>query len=446
MTGMRARTQPSVAPGGLRFGRAVIVLACLFAAASLSGCRDAREIESVGFVLGLGIDETADGRIEVWAQVALPSAKPAEEEKRESWMTRSVGDTVWDALRQLNNRSTKVLFRAHVRALVIGERFARGGVARALDVLARDAQFRYKSWVFVTSDPVGDVLAVETKQSSSAALFLDDLMRNTARSSTAPRSRFLDLVTSIEEPGDQPLLARVSLVESEDGDGQSEGSARMAETAGDRGQGAGGSEGPEGAKGTPETEPKELRVEGSAALCGDRMVGWLDAEETAMALLVCNRLAAYSFVMPMPDNEGGTIGFDMIRSHADTLFPEGIHTGDAAGQVTDVVIRITGTVDIREVVSSEQLMSMQSLEGLQAGISQHLETGVRRLIEAAQNRLGCDIISIGECLRRRVPARVWKEEVASTWLDQFRTLRIVPDVHFEAGKRGMTMQSPRPVD
>ena len=127
MTGMRARTQPSVAPGALRFGRAVIVLACLFAAASLSGCRDAREIESVGFVLGLGIDETADGRIEVWAQVALPSAKPAEEEKQQSWTARSVGDTVWDAVRQLNDRSAKVLFRAHVRALVFGERFARGG-------------------------------------------------------------------------------------------------------------------------------------------------------------------------------------------------------------------------------------------------------------------------------------------------------------------------------
>ncbi|MGI6130293.1 MAG: Ger(x)C family spore germination protein [Bacillota bacterium] len=410
----RARTRTRTQPG------AVLVAVCLLAVVSVSGCRDAREIESVGFVLGLGIDETADGRIEVWAQVALPSAKPAEEEKRESWMASSVGDTVWDALRQLNNRSTKVLFRAHVRALVIGERFARGGVARALDVLARDAQFRYRSWVFVTSDPVGDVLGVETKQSSSAALFLDDLMRNTARSSTAPRSRFLDLVTSIEEPGDQPLLARVSL--------------------------AGPADAGRGAEGTPETEPKELRIEGSAALCGDKMVGWLDAEETAMALLVCNRLATYSFVMPMPGNEGGTIGFDMIRSHADTLFPEGIHTGDAAGQVTDVVIRITGTVDIREVLSSEQLMSMQFLERLQAGISQHLETGVRRLVEAAQNRLGCDIISIGECVRRRVPARVWKEDVASTWHDQFRTLRIVPDVHFEVGKRGMTMQSPRPVD
>lgn len=445
MTGMRARTQPSVALGGLRFERIVIVLVCLLASVCASGCRDAREIESVGFVLGLGIDETADGRIEVWAQVALPSAKPAEEEKQQSWTARSVGDTVWDAVRQLNSKSTKVLFRAHIRALVFGERFARGGVARALDVLARDAQFRYKSWVFVTSDPVGDVLEVETKQSSSAALFLDDLMRNTARSSTAPRSRFLDLLTSIEQPGDQPLLARVSLVGPADGGGQPEGPGGIAE-AGDPGQGAGGPEGPRGAEGTPQTEPKELRVEGSAALCGDRMVGWLDAEETAMALMVSNRLPAYSFLMPMPGGVGGTVGFDMIRSHTDTLFPEGVRTGGEVPPVTDVVFRITGTVDIREVLSREQLMSMRSMERLEADISQHLAARARQLVEAAQNRLGCDIISIGECVRRRVPARVWEEDVAPTWHDQFRTIRIVPDVHFEVGKRGMTMQSPRLID
>ncbi len=416
----------------------MLVTVCLVASAFAVGCRDAREVESVGFVLGLGIDETADGRIEVWAQVALPSAKPTEEEKQQSWTARSVGDTVWDAMRQLNNRSTKVLFRAHVRALVFGERFARGGVARALDVLARDGQFRYKSWVFVTSDPVGDVLGVETKQSSSAALFLDDLMRNTARLSTAPRSRFLDLLTSIEQPGDQPLLARIRLAGTADEGKQPEGDARAEEVGG--GQGAGGAEG------KPEAQPKELTIDGSAALCGDRMVGWLDAEETAMALMVCNRLAAYSFVMPMPGDEGGMVGFDMIRSHAETLFPEGLHISDAVSRVTDVVIRITGTVDIREVLSSEQLMSMRSLEGLEAGISRHLEAGVGRVIEAAQNRLGCDIIGLGECVRRRVPAGVWEEDVAPEWHDQFKTIRIVPDVHFEVGKRGMTMQSPRPVE
>ena len=79
----RARTRTRTQPG------AVLVAVCLLAVVSVSGCRDAREIESVGFVLGLGIDETADGRIEVWAQVALPSAKPAEEEKRSrGWRAR----------------------------------------------------------------------------------------------------------------------------------------------------------------------------------------------------------------------------------------------------------------------------------------------------------------------------------------------------------------------
>jgi len=176
------------------------------------------------------------------------------------------------------------------------------------------------------------------------------------------------------------------------------------------------------------------------------MVGWLDAEETAMALLVCNRLPAYSFVVPMPGDPGGTVGFDMIRSHTDTLFPEGVRTSGQAPPVTDVVFRITGTVDIREVLSSEQLMSVQSLKVLEDGISRHLEAGVRRLVEAAQNRLGCDMLGIGECVRRRMPAKVWEDDVATTWHEQFRTIKIVPDVHFEVGKRGMTMQSPRPVD
>jgi hypothetical protein len=162
--------------------------------------------------------------------------------------------------------------------------------------------------------------------------------------------------------------------------------------------------------------------------------------------MVCNRLEAYSFIMPMPGDEGGSIGFDMIRSRADTLFPEGIRTPRAAGHVTDVVIRVTGTVDIREVLSSEQLMSVRSLERLEAGISRHLEAGVRRLIDAAQNRLGCDVLGIGECVRRRLPAKVWEEDMAPTWHEQFTTMRIVPDIRFEVGKRGMTMQSPKPID
>ena len=86
-------------------------------------------------------------------------------------------------------------------------------------------------------------------------------------------------------------------MESEDGGGQPEGEAGMAEAG-----------------------PKELRIEGSAA-CAE--TEWRDGSmpRRRPCPMVCNRLAAYSFVMPMPGDQGGTIGFDMIRSHADTPSP-----------------------------------------------------------------------------------------------------------------------------
>ena len=445
----RSRTRQGTLRPGRRVFRAVVAALLLFGATVAGGCKDAHEIESVGFVLGLGIDETVDRRIEVWVQVALPSAKPQEADKQESWTAKAVGKTVWEAVRELNSRSAKVLMRAHVRTLVFGERFARGGVSRALDVLARDGQFRYKSWVLVTPDPIGDVLSAKTEQSSLAALFIDDIMRNTARSSTAPRSRFLDLLTAIEQPGDQPLLARVYLAEPEEGGGQpgdepgnDEKTPREAPGLGvGRGEGEGGEEG-----GGGKAEQRELRIEGSAAFRGDKMVGWLDGDDTAMALLICNKLAGYSFVMPMPGSEGGTVGLDVIRSRTHTLFPEGVRSSPSALGATHVKLRITGTVDVREVLSEQQLMSMRSLEELETGISQYFEAGVRRLIDAAQNRLGCDVISIGECVRRRIPARAWERDMAPVWHDVFRQTSIVPDVHIEVGKRGMTMQSPEPTE
>ena len=115
-------------------------------------------------------------------------------------------------------------------------------------------------------------------------------------------------------------------------------------------------------------------------------------------------------------------------------------------QVQYQAIRAEIDAAVAEVFATQRFVFGPQVERLEAEISRHLETGVSRLVEAAQNRLGCDIMGIGECVRRRVPARVWEEDVAPTWHDKFRAIVIVPDVHFEVGKRGMTMQSPRPVD
>lgn len=404
----------------------VLLVLLLLASVSICGCTDAQEIESVGFILGLGIDIADGGRVRIWVQTAVPSSKPEEAEKQPAWTTSSEGESVWDAMRKLNSRSAKALFRGHIKVLVFSEKYARGGIARALDVLARDGDFRYKSWVVVTSDPIERLFSVQAEHEAVASLHVNDIMLSATRSSTAPLSRFMDLITSLEQPGDQPLLARVSLVKSEPASGESEA-----------GQGANAGQG--GASGQEGVE-----ICGSAAFHDDKMVGWLDPEQTAAVLIMRNRLRDYSFTHRMPGREGGTVGVSLSGVRAAIEFPAQASTDPDALRGAEVRIRVRGRVDIREVNSGQQAMSRQSLDELASGLSRQIEENLAQLIHTAQHVLGSDIIGIGEMVRRRVSSRAWDQGISATWHDTFKTLKIVPDVSVEVVKRGMTTSSPVP--
>jgi len=67
----------------------------------------------------------------------------------------------------------------------------------------------------VTSDPVSKVFEVEAEQENMASAYINDMMRHAILSSTAPQSRFRDFISTLGEPGDQPILARVRLVKAD---------------------------------------------------------------------------------------------------------------------------------------------------------------------------------------------------------------------------------------
>jgi len=106
---------------------AVVCLLCVVLAFSLSGCWDARDIDHIGFVMGMGVDESDDGQTTVWVQMALPSPSLEKAGEFPGWMGSATGSTIMEAMSVLNTKSAKTLFRGHVRVLVIGERIARKG-------------------------------------------------------------------------------------------------------------------------------------------------------------------------------------------------------------------------------------------------------------------------------------------------------------------------------
>jgi len=110
---------------------------------------------------------------------------------------------------------------------------------------------------------------------------------------------------------------------------------------------------------------------------------------------------------------------------------------------SEVRIRVTGRVYIREVTSEEQFATVKASQNLSRGVSEQIEREMKSLIETAQRRLGSDILGIGEAVRRRISYYTWEREVAPEWNDIFKTLRIVPEVSLRVERQGTTMTSPR---
>lgn len=434
---------------------AILAMVCVTLMLATAGCGEGQEIESVGFIMGVGIDEAENGRIRAWVQSAIPSAKPSESAKEESWLASAEGATVWEALRNVGAKSGKVLFLAHVRSLIIGERFARSGLKDLLDVLARVGEFRAKSWVVVTSDPVDRILGVQSPQASIAASYINALMRNAGQLAVAPRSTVLSVIAATEEAGLQPVIARAKLVPQmspqeetpigrrPEGKGPTsgpnwEGGAEGGGAASEPG-GAGGSSGADSQ--APSSDAIELS--GAAAFRADKMMGWLSPEDTAMLLIVKNAGGEYSFIHDLPRGRG-TVAVSILSCRASFDLPKPIPTSVDAFRGARVVIRIRGEVDIRELASDESFSSLDEIEALNRGLSKQVEQRIRALVAVSQDQYGTDLLGMGEAFRQRISVQRWERDIAPRWHEVFRTLEIEPEARLEVRRRGMTVGSPKP--
>lgn len=134
----------------------IIILTVLFT----GGCWSRREIEDLGFVIGLGISQEESGLYSIIAQVANPKVIVAEHHGPRDVYTimKAEGITIFDALRNLTLVSGRRLYLAHIKTIIIHESIAKGGLSEIVGFLLQDMEVRLESEVFVSKIPPEDIL------------------------------------------------------------------------------------------------------------------------------------------------------------------------------------------------------------------------------------------------------------------------------------------------
>lgn len=364
----------------VQIGKTLVSLLLL---AALCGCWNSRELDTLGIVMGVGIDA---GEKEEELLFTAQLVKPGEIGSPQSgsgrggapyWNLQCAAATVFGAVRGLTAQSDRRLFFPHNEVIVLGREAAEGGVQRYLDFFQRGHETRSGVMLLVAEGQAAALLDVPSELENVPAANLAALSKQYADATAMARSvKLSDFVES--------LLS-----------GSTAATAPLAEIVRDSQHGR-----------------DSVAITGTAVFRGDRMTGTLTPTESRGLLWVLGEVK--SGILVVPDPKGDKVSLEILR--VKTKVTPRLRDGVP-------VLRVA----VREEGNLAEEMGRTDLTGLDdaAFLEDRAAEAIRQEIAAALHRaqtMGADIFGFGEAVRRKYPD-AW-DGMKENWDTLFKTLEV----------------------
>jgi spore germination protein KC len=415
--------------------RAVAIVALGVFLSVSAGCWSRREIETLGFVVAVGVDTSlgathwdspdVDGdprpRMQFTAQITKPSAIVAGErsqtQERPFWVVSATGRTLLECIRNLSEVSPRILCWPHNRWFLIGEEYAKGGVTRVLDLLERDQETRRRALVGVVKDGrAWDLLQTEFELERTPSEAGRGIVSNVSgRLSTVAVASINDFTVALASEGIDPIALRVEVIPY----------TSPYEITGDVAR---------------EEVKAAARLSGAAVFRSDKLVGWLDGREARGYNWVVGKVTSGILVVDAtqrsiePDPQASLIGLEIIRAKG--AFKPKI-TDD--GRNIGIVVKISAEANIADV---QPYIDSYGDSELWTFMERRLEEAIRDEVMAAISKaqeLRADIFGFGREVYRTNP-KVWKQ-VKDRWYEVFAHMEPEIEVSAKIVRSGLKVRS-----
>lgn len=156
------------------------ILYILILSLFLTGCFSYRDVNRVVFVTSIGIDLDEENKPILYAE-AFASMRPTKEIAGGA-ETRVVfscsGETIFEAIRNLNRTSALKLNYTQNKAIIFSEKAAKYGLDNFLDVLIRDQELLLRKYLYITKIDLKELMKIKLNEETYIGIFLDDLAVN----------------------------------------------------------------------------------------------------------------------------------------------------------------------------------------------------------------------------------------------------------------------------
>ncbi|WP_020433943.1 Ger(x)C family spore germination protein, partial [Paenibacillus riograndensis] len=316
----------------------------------------------------------------------------------------SEADTVFEAVRKITTLSPRKIYFPHLRICVISESMAMEGIAKPLDFLSRDHEFRSDFYLVITKGASAeDTLKIMTPLDPIPADQLFSSLESSKKNWSPSTTVTLDqLMADLISEGKQPILTGLQIV----GDQNSGDTKKNVEKI---------------------SPPTRLQFSGIAVFKKDRLIGWLNEIESKGYNFILDKVQSSVGFVDCP--KGGKVAMEMIRNH--TSMKGNVYRGEPRININLQIEANVGEVECSDL----DLTKVSTIYDLQKRGEEKIAGVMESAIRKAQKSYKADIFGFGEAIHRSNP-KAWKS-LKQNWDDEyFPELQVNIKVDFKIRRLG----------
>lgn len=355
----------------------VISVTLIFLNAVLAtGCWNYREIDKLAIVTGVAVDKGANEKYRLTVEIAKTAG--GKEAKTLSKVISTEGKTVFDAARNAISLSGQRLYWSHSKVIILSREIAAEGITHIIDWYTRDSETREDVYIMVSEGASAEELLTGNPAVGDInSMDLSDMMRSQESLSKAPIIDILQYDIESKTKGLSTIVPAIRLKKADS-----------------------------------KTVPQ---IFGTAIIKNDKLVGFLNGEETMYLLFIRDEVKG-GVLVEMPADGGTTpVSLEIFKSKTKTK-------PVLNGKDIEINLSVDTTVAIDEIEGSRNFIDEDGRKKLEQIAKTALKQQIEALIKKVQTEFDADIFKFGSELRNK-DINTW-DNVSANWEEIFKDLKV----------------------
>ncbi len=360
----------------------------------LTGCWNYRELDKLAIVSGLAVDKNEKGDGFLLTAEVIDIKQGTTEIKISSIRVESEGKTIFDAMRNMIRISGKRPYWSHAKVIILSQDVAKESVIPIVDWISRDQEPRLTLNILVSKEKTAKELLSQKSVTTDIRSFeMNYMLTGNSVLSKAPKVEIYELMNGLSGDGISPSLPAIGVTTNE-GERTSELSA-------------------------------------TAVFKRDKLVGFLDGEDTKYYLFIKNKIKGGLLVVRISDegtSDDITLEIFKNKTKIKPIYSDGKLL---------IKIHVKTEVSIAEEDTNVDYISKKGRTKLKPHAEKSLEGDIENVIKKVQSDFGTDIFGFGKVVEAELPS-LWKD-IKDDWSDIFKDLEVEVKAEIQIKNSGLTI-------